>query len=253
MMLIYTTGYFFEKNRDIKIIKKKTDKTTVKMSTVKDLKDNEIVIAYTTLKECKLSEHDKDNNYLLVDGVSFEVFEKKKKLRRTVGYIPVGDNKFIGVQKTNLLPIILLPLILLLLLSLAFCGKNEKEPPKVWNPNYEESTNQGEDEQTTAEQRNIPIFCFTTMQVDKETGKAKVSLRNLEESLWDFEFAIFLENGTILYKTNLVAPGNKITDITLYTTLEEGTYTGYVFVQPYMIGTGEKTDNMNFKIDIVVS
>lgn len=251
--MIYTTGFFFEKNRDIKIIKKRTDKKTVEMSTVKDLKDNEIVIAYTTLKKCKLSEHDKDNSYLLVDGASFEVFEKKKKLRRTVGYIPVGDNRFIGVQKLNLLPIILIPILLCLILSFAFCGRNTEDPSNVWNPTYEETTNQGDDEQTTAEQRNIPISCFTTMQVDKETGKAKVSLRNLEESLWDFEFAIFLDNGIILYKTNLVAPGNKITDITLYTTLEEGTYTGYVFVQPYVIETGEKTDNMNFKIDIVVS
>lgn len=252
-MLIYTTGYFFEKNRDIKIIKKKTDKKTVKMSTVKDLKDNEIVIAYTTLKECKLSEHDKDNNYLLVDGVSFEVFEKKKKLRRTVGYVPVGDNKFIGVQKTNLLPIILLPLLLCLILSFTFCGRNIEDPSNVWNPTYEESTTQDEEDKTMAENRNIPIPSPTTMQVDKETGKAKVSLRNLEESLWDFEFYVFLDNGTLLYQTNLVAPGNKITDITLYTTLEEGTYTGYVIVQPYVIGTGDKTNNMKFKIDIIVS
>lgn len=251
-MLIYTTGYFFEKNRDIKIIKKKTDKKTVKMSTVKDLKDNEIVIAYTTLKECKLSEHDKDNNYLLVDGVSFEVFEKKKKLRRTVGYVPVGDNRFIGVQKINLLPIILLPLLLCLILSFTFCGRNIEDPSNVWNPIYEESTNKEEDK-TMAEIRNIPIPSPTSMQVDKETGKAKVCLRNLEESQWDFEFYVFLENGTLLYQTNLVAPGNKITDITLYTTLEEGTYTGYVIVQPYVIGTGDKTNNMNFKIDIIVS
>lgn len=270
MILIYTTGYFFEKNRDIKIINKKIDKRTVEIATVKKLKDNETVIAYTSLKTYNGIIEYKTVDLLRVEGCYFKVFEKKKKLRRIVGYVPIGDNRFIGVQKLNLLPIILFPLLLCLILSFAFCGRNSNAPTNEpvspiedvsnetttenkYNPEYEVPLNDNVTE-STFENKEIDIklkACYI-MVVSKETGMATVVFSNDKNNPCDLYFSVYLSDGTLLYKSKAVAPGNELTKIQLNTVLDEGTYKGYYKIDTAALETGAAMNNASFSLDIIV-
>lgn len=261
--------------RDTKVIKKKLDGVQFSLTALekirdeKDRKDNrENVIAYTKLKPYKdkpensnqSGDNKKEDVFLRLENINnlrgyseCKAFEKKKAFHKIVGYLPVGikGDEFVAVVKVRIFPFILLGLLLLsMLICFAMCDANNN-PDSPWTPIIQDFTDQWEDDEpTTAEQGTIDVQGFTAISADKDTGVAKVCLRNPEGNPCYFKFYIYTENGILLYESDLVPPDKEITKITLNTTFE-GTKKGYVFVETHELETGNEMNSAKFDIDII--
>lgn len=89
-------------------------------------------------------------------------------------------------------------------------------------PNYENEA----DITATMEKNNdsiaIPGYEGLTLKADSK--KQDLRLPNPEQNTCYFQIALFLEDGTLLWQSELIKPGETSKPITLETELEEGTY-----------------------------
>lgn len=69
-------------------------------------------------------------------------------------------------------------------------------------------------------------------------------LSNLPENSRDITYSLFTEDGTEIYKSDLLKPGQSITEPKLRTTLDPGTYTVTAQAQGYDPSTHEKKGGM---------
>ena len=118
------------------------------------------------------------------------------------------------------------------------------------NPVIEQFT--GFDETTEeAERKQITICGFTEWNVKAgETGNLPISLKNPDGNPCYFTFIITLEDGTVLYQSDHVPPGNEIKRIKINEPLEKGTYTAFVSILTNELETGAKMNSADTKITI---
>lgn len=83
---------------------------------------------------------------------------------------------------------------------------------------------------------NIIIPGWTGIRLPAGKTEASVSLNNPEanKDYYDLTFTLRLKDGTEIFTTNLVAPGETCTSVTLLQELEPGEYPAHLFVQPYL-------------------
>lgn len=266
-ILIHNPRFNFGK-RETKEIKKKYNGIKVSLTAVKNKREEENIVGYTKLKEYKEkpentsqsgNENTKEEVILRVHNINdtrgyteCKAYEKKKLLHKIVGYLPVGikGDEFVAVVKLRILPIIiLLGLLLGMLFGFAMCDANN-DPESPWKPIIQDFTDQWVEEETTREAGSIDVQGFTAISADKDTGVAKVCLRNPEGNPCYFTFYIYTDNGILLYESDEVPPDNEITKITLNTTFE-GKQKGYVFVETHELETGNEMNSAKFDIDII--
>ncbi len=261
--------------RDTKVLKKKLNGVEISLTALEKIRDEkdrkdkkEYVVGYTKLKEYKeksetthqSGDKKKEDVVLRLENINnkrgyseCKAFDKKKFYHKVVGYLPVGikGDEFVAVVKVRILPFILLGLLLLsMLFCFAMCDA-EKDPDSPWKPIIQDFTDQWEDDEpTTAKQGEIDVQGFTAISADKDTGVAKVCLRNPEGNPCYFKFYIYTDNGILLYESDLVPPDKEITKVTLNTTFE-GTKKGYVFIETHELETGNEMNKAKFDIDII--
>ena len=123
--------------------------------------------------------------------------------------------------------------LLTLLLSGAFEPKQEKNDHKGvvgvisddWDHGIVEESNRREKKRHT----DPGLFCTAQMNAGDET--LVISIGNPKENKVGFFATVKLSDGTVLYKSELLKPGQGLTEIPLNQTLEKGVYDASVYYQ----------------------
>lgn len=190
-------------------------------------------------------------NTIQTEKQSFDLFKEKPLFSAVRGYVKGNDDNYYAIIRPSLLPVILL--IAMLLCSLTMFYPNEPTvDDEPWNPVIEQFTNVDETPEE-AERKQITICGFTEWNVKAgETKQLPISLKNPEGNPCYFTFIITLEDGTVLYQSDHVPPGNEIKRIAINEPLEKGTYTAFVSILTNELETGAKMNSADTKITINV-
>lgn len=182
---------------------------------------------------------------------SFDLLKERPLFSVVRGYVKGNDGNFYGIIRSSFLPFFLLIAMLLCIFTM-FHPNEPTVDDEPWNPVIEQFTNVDETPEE-AERKQITICGFTEWNVKAdETENLPISLKNPEGNPCYFTFIITLEDGTVLYKSDHVPPGNEIKRITINKPLEKGTYTAYVSILTNEIKTGTKMNSADTKITINV-
>lgn len=230
----------------------------------KILKHKKEPIRYISKKRFKSLECDEKNiqgffcfrksrteNTIQTEKNSFDLFKERPMFSVVRGYVKGNDDNYYGIIRPSFLLVFLLIAMLLCLFTM-FHPNEPTVDDEPWNPIIEQFTNVDETPEEV-ERKQITICGFTEWNVKAgETEKLPISLKNPEGNPCYFTFIITLEDGTVLYKSDHVPPGNEIKRITINKPLEKGTYTAYVSILTNEIKTGTKMNSADTKITINV-
>lgn len=117
--------------------------------------------------------------------------------------------------------VILLLLIAFIALSIAYCHKSSDNPPanteQIQKPldfeEYEEYKNQ-----------SISIPGTSGIALVSNTTTQTVDFYNPQENQCYFVISLYLSDGTMIYKSDYIEPGERITEIELLQKLKRGIY-----------------------------
>ena len=99
--------------------------------------------------------------------------------------------------------------------------------------------------------QSIQINGFTDWSVPAgETEYLPILLENPKDNPCYFTFSIILLDGTVLYESKQVPPGNCISSITISQPLTEGEYTANLVIHTNDIETGTPMNSAKSKINI---
>lgn len=137
---------------------------------------------------------------------------------------------------------------LLITLFFIFFGSN-----LVLNPNYEFEPEQSviqSSQQLDFDSISIPGK--ESMEIQANTKSVSVDLYNPEDNKCYFEISILLEDGTELYKSKLVKPGQNIYKINLNKELSKGAYNATIHYSTYtMDGNYTPLNGANVPIKLI--
>lgn len=190
-------------------------------------------------------------NIIQTEKNSFDLFKERPSFSVVRGYVKGNDNNYYGIIRPNFLPFILLIAMLFCLFTM-FHPNELTVDDEPWNPVIEQFTDFDETTEES-ERKQITICGFTEWNVKAgETGNLPISLKNPEGNPCYFTFIITLEDGTVLFQSDYVPPGNEIKRITINESLEKGTYTAFVSILTNELETGAKMNSADTKITINV-
>lgn len=208
-------------------------------------------IPYAEKVADKLSEKNKG---VSEDTLFFPARVTKPKERRCIGYVYVGSQSFIRLQKrTVLLPLLLLVFIVLgasVATSLFF--PSSPINPNNWVPVIDSGIG---NEETTEEQTRpgtIQVNGFTEWSIPAgKKDNLKINLYNPEGNRGYFTFTLKLaDTGEVLYQSNMVPPGEKLTRISLNKALPAGDYDAVLAIQVNELQTGAQMNGVESQITI---
>lgn len=230
----------------------------------KILKHKKEPIRYISKKRFKSLECDEKNiqgffycrksrteNTIQTEKQSFDLFKERPLFSVVRGYVKGNDGNFYGIIRLSFLPHLLLIAMLFCLLTMFYPNELTVDD-ESWNPVIEQFV---DIEETTeeAERKQITICGFTEWTVKAgETENLPISLKNPDGNPCYFTFIITLEDGTVLYRSDHVPPGNEIKRININEPLEKGTYTAFVSILTNELETGAKMNSADTKITINV-
>lgn len=219
---------------------------------------NANICGYTDLRLRKSKKH-KEPIGVLSDNESdiSYVYSTRSKTAAIKGYIKLKDteNKYIAITSNSILPwlLILLALLLLILISiLSFCNKQHPESP-IFRPNIEYNTGTNEEEENEA--KGIQVRGFTTWSIPANTSKnLSIPLENPEGNPCYFSFEILLsDTGEVIYSSDMVPPGEKISRINITREFEAGDYPATIKIKTNELITGKEMNSPAIQIIIHVS
>ena len=136
-------------------------------------------------------------------------------------------------------PFLLIILILLIVIAVLLVCLIRDDPAPTSAPQpglVYEPTGNSEQFKADTSLPNIIIPGWTGIRLPAVKTNAPVSLNNpkANDGYYDLTFTLRLEDGTEIFTTNLVAPGETCTSVTLLQELESGEYPAHLFIQPYL-------------------
>ena len=216
-------------------------KRTFEKEISKDDKDAEVIGTVYFGKKNKNQGKADENKGCAVSPDGTELKAKKKKPFLTKGYAVTEDGRYVRVAGSPL-PFILL-LLLLILAGCAVLWSNRAKfmPGPAATPtaalpvadakNWDGTTGKGTDTEAKTEQTEIPGYA--NLYVTK--ASPNINLGNPEENTVYFKYVIE-ENGTVLFQTDLIAPGKAI-PANLYEKLTDGEHTLSFVISTYDVTT----------------
>lgn len=194
----------------------------------------------------------KTEQTIVCNGIPFDLREKRK-CRRIVGYVKGEDGGFYAMTAPPLLPFLflflLLSFLLLFFLLSNISNQSVKEPwtPVIDSGIYDTLT----DGDTDISSQSIQINGFTDWSLPAgKTENLPISLENPKGNPCYFTFSIVLSDGTVLYESKQVPPGNCISSVTINQPLDEGEYTAELVIHTNDTRTGAPMNSAKSKITI---
>lgn len=222
------------------------------------------LIGYSSLK-LKSIPDEKENNSEIIGLLGYQdeyedvlisaVREDKKKCKGIKGYLNVGNNRYVAIEKNNLF-LFLIPFLFILIsctvLGLGFLD-NPTFPDQPWHPVLEEITDTDDDKNNEIPQIQVAGFSSWHIPAGK-TQSIPVSLKNPEGNPCYFSFDIYLKDSKdVLYSSKMVKPGDEIKRININKALSAGKYTAVVHINTNELETGSKMNDASFEVKLTVS
>lgn len=147
--------------------------------------------------------------------------------------------------------IIILIIILFVMAAAAggFAGYKifSKEKPKEYNgvvgKVYDDWDTGLEEEESKLQSKGIQIPGYATAEMKEGDMSLHLSIGNPETNECGFYVTLKLEDGTVLYESELLKPGYGLTDLPLLQTLETGEYTAIVYYKCVTLDEDETSLN----------
>lgn len=104
--------------------------------------------------------------------------------------------------------------------------------------------------ENAVEYTQIPGFKTLTMTAD--TTEQEVYFQNPAENKVNLQLTLSLADGTQLYKSNLIQPGNAVKSIKISKKLESGSYDDAILHYDCYTADGQKCNSANLTFDLIV-
>ena len=128
-----------------------------------------------------------------------------------------------------------------------------KSPDRTYDNNAEDIKEKSDDSSTSEEVAdNIAIPCWDTLFMVADSKEQEVNFYNPEKNKnCDFQLSLSLEDGTELWKSQLIQNGKAIYNITLNQPLEAGTYKA-VMKYDCFSRNGSQLNGSNLNFNLIV-
>lgn len=219
-----------------------------------------VIVGYTNLKQRRKKKKQEIGTLLFGETPIAPVYKEKSTLKSVKGYfqVSVSKNEFVAFERPHLL-LFLLPILLVLLLSLlvAFCGRSDGSliTDNPWMPTIDQhiSDSTAAEEKPTVPQ--IKIAGFSAWHVPAgQTENIPIALKNPEGNPCYFSFSIVMaDTEEILYRSDMVPPGEAIRKISISKPLTAGTYSAKILIHTNELETGREMNSANLNLTITVS
>lgn len=193
---------------------------------------------------------------LSIKDEPFDLYDKKKKLSRTIGYVKTDVNAFSAMQRSMAWLLILLLLFIALMISGAvYSIKHPGVIPKPWNPTIEKNIGGEDGEAEGKKAEGIQVKGFTTWSIPVNASKnLSIPLENPEGNPCYFSFEIVLsDTGEVIYSSDMVPPGKKISRVNLTHGFDAGEYPATINIKTNELTTGQEMNSPAIQIIIHVS
>lgn len=193
----------------------------------------------------------KTEQTIVCNDIPFDLREKKGFCRIT-GYVKGENGDFYAMTTPLIIPCVLL-LIGLICLVCLFCFVGSHSPAgNPWIPDIDPGIHESlPNEDADIGSQSIQINGFTDWSLPAgKTENLPIVLENPEGNPCYFTFSIDLSNGTVLYESGQVPPGNRISAVTINQPLSEGKYDATVVITTNDIETGASMNSAKAKIKI---
>lgn len=128
-----------------------------------------------------------------------------------------------------------------------------KSPDRTYDNNAEDIKKKNDDSSTSEEVAdNIAIPCWDTLVMTADSTEQEVNFYNPEKNKnCDFQLTLTLENGTELWKSQLIPNGKAIYNITLNQPLKAGTYKAVIKYDCFS-RNGSQLNGSNLNFNLIV-
>ncbi len=197
---------------------------------------------------------EKGDNILSINGDKFDHYNKRRFFSYTKQYVRTGENSFTKIQRS--LAVIIIPILLVtsMLVGLTFIPSKPDKPHMPWTPVIEDTT--GNSDNNGEEQRpaGIQVKGFTewTIPANKTEGLG-IDLENPDGNPCYFSFEIKLkDSGEVIYKSNMVPPGEKIHKIDISREFSQGDYPIIIHIYTNELETGAEMNSPEMQVTMHV-
>lgn len=215
-----------------------------------------VICGYVDLKR-KISKRRKSTGILCSGELDVSpIYESKGSMRSIKGYIDVGGDNFIAIERKNPL-ILILPLLFVLLAICLLCFFYNIPPdrtPDAWTPKIDDNIGNYENPIKNYGSQ-IKIAGFSSWMIPaNETESIPINLKNPQGNPCYFSFTLILpETNQVLYQSDMVPPGNAIRQISISEPLPMGTYKAVIHIETNELGTGRKMNSADLKLTIIAN
>lgn len=210
------------------------------------------ICGYVDLKK-RVKKRRKKTGSLFLSGTEISpVYQDRGNMKVIKGYIDVGNDNFIVIERKHPM-IFILPLFSILLLFFSLFGNLHHLPTdKPWLPDIDPGIHDTlPDEDTDSHGKSIIINAFTDWSLPAgKTENLPILLENPKGNPCYFTFSIILSDGTLLYESKQIPPGNRISAITINQPLTEGKYAAELVIRTNDTKTGAPMNSAKSKITI---
>ena len=237
----------FERLRDAENVRVVGNVVLGKQVDPNDNDDDKVIgalkIPYTAEYADKLSEKKKG---VSLNTLFFHAAVYEPKDKRCLGYVYVGDNAFLRIQRRLILiPILLLFLLLLIVgIGTALFVTDSPVNPSNWVPIIDDGIGLEEEETTQAQSGTIDFTCFTSWTIpagQSNNVRINPTLTNPEGNRVYITFEVRLaDTGEVLYRSDMVPPGESLRRISLNRPLEAGDHNVVLQMYTNEMETGAK-------------
>lgn len=253
-MLIYSVKLLEEQITSKTITKKdETFQIVTKKEFDKIPEDKKSVVAKTSLKE--YTNQDKKNDKIKLKINKSEFVCEEGTSNYIEGYIYVGNNEYICLNK-NILPIIILLLGVIAAISISFVAYEQLKP--VPEPVYEQQEIadgekwdgqlpiNGKEQEASTESIEIPGYA----ELYANAENPNIQLVNPDLNTVYFKYIIY-ENEKIIHETDLIRPGEKL-DWNAYNDLTAGQHQVNMVINTFDINTQAPCNGAKQNVSITI-
>ncbi len=193
------------------------------------------------------------DNRLMIGSNVFDCLDSRKKLYKLKGFVKDEEENLYGLIKCRVPFYIFWLTLLICLVILVNCLSEHEtgtQDDVVWSPQIEDGIYNDDDSLAEEiEQKQITIHGFTDWTIPAgQTDSLPIALENSEGNPCYFSFSIVLQDGTKLYESDHVPPGESLRNITINKALEKGDHQASVYITTAEIGTGAPMNSVRAEI-----
>lgn len=253
-------NYYASASGDKKIsVKRNRKKILINYHSIDSFENNPnaVICGYVDLKR-KNNKHRESSSILFAEKTRISsVYEDRRSMKSIKGYINIGADNYIAIERKSpfilILPLLLIFLILLLI-SFFWSDSTIDKNPNFWTPTIEQNIGDIDTPHENNESQ-IKISGFSSWAIPAgKTENIPIKLSNPQGNPCYFSFTLILtEKNQVIYQSDMVPPGESIRQISISEPLSAGTYKAIIHIATNELDTGRKMNSADLNLTITAN